>query len=324
MPLTRDPPGVFVACTLPEAAQAPFASRFASRFNAHRRTLTGAELVAGCGGASGLVVTATDALPAGTIAALPAGLRVIATYSVGHEHIDLGAARARGFAVLSTPDVLSDSCADAAMLLMLGAARRAVEGLALVRTGTWTGWTPLQLPGTDLHGRRLGILGMGRIGRAVARRARGFDMAVHYHNRSRLAADEAEGATFHPTLAGMLPLCDFLCVACPSTPETRGLIGAGALAALPAGAVVANISRGDVIEDEALVAALRAGHVAAAGLDVFANEPHVHPAYRTLPNVFALPHIGSATTRTRVAMARLLAEGMEAVLAGGTAPNWLA
>lgn len=318
------PHRVFVACTLPEPAQAPFANGFASRFNDRGRTLTGAELVEGCAGAAGVVVTATDAMAAPVISALPPTVRVLATYSVGHEHIDVGAAKARGLAVLSTPDVLSDSCADAAMLLMLGAARRAVEGLDLVRSGRWTGWTPLQLPGTDLHGRRLGILGMGRIGRAVARRARGFAMPVHYHNRAPLPDDQAEGGRFHPTLAGMLPHCDFLCVACPSTPETRGLVGADALAALPDGAVVANISRGDVVDDAALVAALRSGKVAAAGLDVFANEPRIEPAYRTLPNVFALPHIGSATMQTRVAMARLLADGMAAVLDGRPAANRLA
>ena len=317
------PDDVFVACTLPEPAKAPFAARFDSRFNRHGRTLTAAELLAACGPAAGLVVTATDIMSAATIAALPDSVRVLATYSVGHEHIDIAAARRRGVAVLSTPDVLSDSCADTAMLLMLGAARRVVEGLDLVRSGRWTGWTPLQLPGTDLYGRRLGILGMGRIGRAVARRARGFGMALHYHNRTPLPVDQAEGGRFHPTLAEMLPYCDFLCVACPSTPETRGLIGAEAIAALPEGAVVANISRGDVIDDAALVAALHSGKVAAAGLDVFANEPRIDPAYRILPNVFALPHIGSATMQTRVAMARLLADSMAALLAGEAVLNRL-
>ncbi len=314
---------IFVACTLPEPAQAPFAARFASRFNRHGRTLTGAELVEGCGSATGLVVTATDAVPAALIGALPASMRVLATYSVGHDHIDLAAAARRDLVVLSTPDVLTDSCADTAMLLMLGAARRVVEGLDLVRSGRWTGWTPLQLPGTDLHGRRLGIVGMGRIGRAVARRARGFGMAVHYHNRTRLPPDQAEGGQFHAALADMLPHCDFLCIACPSTPDTRGLIGADAIAALPEGAIVANISRGDVIDDAALIAALRSGKVAAAGLDVFTNEPRIDQAYRTLPNVFGLPHIGSATMQTRVAMAQLLADSMAAVLAGEAVDNRL-
>ncbi len=314
---------VFVACILPDPAQAPFAQHFASRFNEHGRTLADAELIAACGTAAGVVVTATDALTAATIRALPDSVRVIATYSVGHDHIDLQAAQARGIAVLSTPDVLSDSCADTAILLMLGAARRVVEGLDLVRSGRWTGWTPLQLPGTDLYGSRLGIVGMGRIGRAVARRARGFAMEVHYHNRTRLPDEVAEGGRYHETVAGLLPNSDFLCVACPSTPETRGLIGAEAIARLPDGAIVTNISRGDVIDDVALIAALRSGKVAAAGLDVFANEPQIASAYRTLPNVFGLPHIGSATMRTRVAMARLLADGMRALFAGEDVANRL-
>ena len=314
---------VFVACVLPNLAQEPFARRFASRFNGLGRTLTEPELLAASGSAAGLVVTATDPLRAPTIAALPSSVRVISTYSVGHDHIDLQAARARGIAVLSTPDVLSDSCADAAILLMLGAGRRVGEGLDLVRGGGWTGWTPCQLLGTDLYGSRLGIVGMGRIGRAVAQRARGFDMAVHYHNRTALPDGQAGDARFHATLAGMLPHCDFLCVACPSSPETRGMIGAEAIGLLPDGAIVTNISRGDVVDDRALVAALRSGKVAAAGLDVFANEPDIDPAYRTLPNVFALPHTGSATMRTRVAMARLLADGMEAVFDGRQAANRL-
>ena len=312
------PHQVFVACTLPEPAQAPFAARFAARFNDQGRTLSAAELVAGCAGATALVLTATDRVDAAAIAALPACVRAIATYSVGHEHIDLAAASARGLAVMSTPDVLSESCADTAILLMLGAARRVVEGLELVRSGAWTGWTPLQLLGTDLHGRRLGIVGMGRIGRAVAERAAGFGMTVHYHNRRAVAET---GACFHPTLAGLLAVSDVLCVACPSTPETRHMIDDAALARLPDGAIVTNIGRGDVIDDRALVAALGRGKVAAAGLDVFENEPAIHPAYRTLPNVFALPHIGSATMQTRVAMARLLAESLVAFFAGEPVAN---
>jgi glyoxylate reductase len=305
---------VFVACRLPPEARAPFSERFDARFNERGRTLTPDELVADSAGAEVLVATATDRLDAETIARLPAGLRVLATYSVGHEHIDKAAARARGLAVLFTPDVLSDACADTALLLMLGAARRGVESLALVRSGAWTGWTPLQLLGRDVHGARLGIVGMGRIGRAIAKRARGFDMTVHYHNRSRLA----------PELDSLLPESDFLCVACPASPETRHLIDAARIALLPPGAIVVNIARGEVIDDRALIPALESGRLFAAGLDVFENEPDIAPAYRTLPNVFALPHIGSSTLETRVAMARLLVDGIAATLAGEAAPNRLA
>jgi lactate dehydrogenase-like 2-hydroxyacid dehydrogenase len=317
------PPRLFVACRLPIEAQALFSDRFTARFNEYGRTLTPAELIAESAGAEALVLTATDRLDTAAIAALDPSIRIVATYSVGHEHIDLDAAHARGLALMSTPDVLSDSCADTAMLLMLGAARRVVEGLALVRDGGWTGWTPLQLLGTEVHGRRIGIVGMGRIGRAIARRARGFDMPVHYHNRRELPADQAENARYHPTLETLLAVSDFLCVACPANAETRHLIDADRIARLPDGAVVVNIGRGEVIDDRALIAALSSGKVAAAGLDVFENEPAIDPAYRTLPNVFGLPHIGSATLQTRLAMARLLADGLEAFFTGARPDNLL-
>jgi len=315
---------VFVACRLPDECRALFSDRFDARFNEHGRTLTPGELIQESAGADVLVLTATDKLDAGVIADLAPSIRIAATYSVGHEHIDVAAARARGLTLLYTPDVLSDACADTALLLMLGAARRVRESAALVRSGAWTGWTPLQLLGRDVHGARLGIIGMGRIGRAIAQRARGFDMAVHYHNRSRLAADIEAGARFHPTLDTLLAESDFLCVACPASPETRHLIDAARLRQLPPDAIIVNIARGEVIDDRALIPALESGQVFAAGLDVFENEPAIAEAYRTLPNVFALPHIGSSTLGTRMAMARLLADGIAAVLAGQPVPNRLA
>lgn len=315
---------VFVACRLPPECRALFSDRFDARFNERGRTLTADELIADSAGAEVLVLTATDRLDADAIARLPAEIRIVATYSVGHEHIDMAAARGRGLILLFTPDVLSDACADAAFLLMLGAARRVTESMDLVRSGAWTGWTPLQLLGRDVHGARLGIIGMGRIGRAIAKRARGFDMAVHYHNRSRIAAEAEASARFHPTLDGLLAESDFLCVACPASPETRHLIDAARIERLPPGAIIVNIARGEVIDDRALIPALESGRVFAAGLDVFENEPNIAPAYRTLPNVFALPHIGSSTLGTRVAMARLLADGIAASLAGQPTPNRLA
>ncbi len=319
-----DPPQVFVACRLPEEAKAAFSARFPTRFNDRGRSLTPDELIASCADAAVLAVTATDRMDAAMIARLPAGVRVLATYSVGLDHIDLAAARSRSLAVLSTPDVLSESCADVAILLMLGAARRATEGLDLVRSGSWTGWTPLQLLGREMAGHRLGILGMGRIGRAVATRARAFAMPIHYYGRNRLLPELEMGAQFHARLEDLLPNSDFLCVACPASPATKHLLNAAHIARLPRGAVVANISRGDVIDDTALVAALASGEVAAAGLDVFENEPDIHPAYRTLPNVFALPHTGSATLQTRIKMAELLSAGIAALLAGEAPSNQVA
>lgn len=317
-------PRVFVACDLPESVQALFTDQFEARCNDKRRTLTPEEVLSGVQGMDALVVTATDRVDANLVAQLPETLKLVCTYSIGMEHLDMDALKARGISVLATPDVLSESCADVALLLMLGAARRVVESSALVREGQWTGWTPRQLLGVDVWGRRLGILGMGRIGRAVAKRARGFGMTIHYHNRSRMPAGLEEGAIYHASLESLAEHSDFLCVACPSSPETRGLVDADIIGRLPAQAVVCNISRGDIIDDEALVAALESGVVAAAGLDVFAGEPNIHPAYRSLPNVFGLPHIGSATEGTRLAMGRLLRDGIRDFFSGRRPANQVA
>lgn len=317
-------PRVFVACDLPESVQALFTDQFEAWCNDKGRTLTPEEVLSGVQGMDALVVTATDRVDANLVAQLPETLKLVCTYSIGMEHLDMDALKARGISVLATPDVLSESCADVALLLMLGAARRVVESSALVREGQWTGWTPRQLLGVDVWGQRLGILGMGRIGRAVAKRARGFGMTIHYHNRSRMPAELEEGAIYHVTLESLAEHSDFLCVACPSSPETRGLVDADIIGRLPAQAVVCNISRGDIIDDEALVAALESGAVAAAGLDVFAGEPNIHPAYRSLPNVFGLPHIGSATEGTRLAMGRLLRDGIRDFFSGRRPANQVA
>src|SRR5690606_25786043 len=200
------------------------------------------ELLEGAKDMRALVITATDRLGADIVAQLPDTLEVVCTYSIGMEHMDIDALKARGIAVLATPDVLSESCADTAFLLMLGAARRVLESSALLRSGEWTGWTPRQLLGVDVWGRRLGILGMGRIGRAIAKRARGFDMEIHYHNRSRLTPELEAGATYHANLAELASHSDFLCVACPSNAGTRSLVNADVIARLPTNAIVVNIA----------------------------------------------------------------------------------
>jgi glyoxylate reductase len=268
-----------------------------------------------------MVVTAFDRLDADAIAQLPARLRILATYSVGIEHIDLDAAARRGIAVLSTPDVLSNSVAEMAILLMLGAARRAREGEALLYGKTWSGWTPTQLIGIELTGHRIGILGMGRIGRTIARRARGFDMNVHYHNRRRLEAQLEEDANYHPTLEGLLAVSDVLILATPSTPSTKGFLNGARIEELPANAILVNIARGDLIDDDALIGALRSGRIAGAGLDVFNNEPRLDARYLDLPNVFLQPHQGSSTLAARLKMASVLLAGIDAILAGSRPPN---
>jgi lactate dehydrogenase-like 2-hydroxyacid dehydrogenase len=210
------------------------------------------------------------------------------------------------------------------MLLLLTAARRAGEGERLVRSGTWAGWAPTQLLGIQVSGRRLGIFGMGRIGRELARMARGFGMEIHYRDMARLPAELEQGATFHDNDDGFLPVCQMISLNAPGGGGTRHWLDAARIAKLPAGAVVVNAARGSLVDDEALIAALRGGHVAAAGLDVYNNEPALHPDYRTLENVVLLPHLGSATVETRDAMGRVVLAGIGSLLAGDTPANLVA
>jgi len=316
-------PRAFLCRRFTPAVESALRERFALQVNDDDSILPSAEIARRAQGCELLFVSATEAVNAATIAQLAPTLRVIATLSVGYDHIDVAAARAAGVQVLHTPDVLSDACAEIAMMLLLNACRRGFEADRLVRSGAWAGWAPTQLLGMGLVGRRLGIFGMGRIGRAIAVRARAFGLAIHYHNRSRLDAAQEEGATYHATLDGLLAASDILMIAAPGAPSLRGTFNAERLAMLPAGAVVVNISRGDLVDDEALIAALKRGRVRGAGLDVFANEPHVHPGYRTLDNVFLSPHIGSATHETRDAMGWLLIHGVEALARGETPDNLL-
>ncbi len=250
-------------------------------------------------------------------------LKVIANHSVGVDHCDLPALKARGIAVTNTPDVLSDATAEIAMLLMLGAARRAVEGDRLVRTGAWDFWSPSFMVGKQVSGSRLGIVGMGRVGRALARKARGFDMEIHYHNRTRLAPEEEAGATFHATLESLLAVSDFLSLHCPATPETTALINAESLALLPEGAVLVNTARGALVDEAALIAAIDRGRLAAAGLDCFVTEPGGNPALAAYDTVFMLPHVGSATVRTRDAMGFRALDNLDAFFAGKTPKDLL-
>ena len=245
-------------------------------------------------------------------------LKIIANHSVGVDHCDLAALRARGIVVTNTPDVLSDATAEIAMLLMLGAARRAVEGDRIVRSGAWDFWSPAFMVGKQVSGRRLGIIGMGRVGKVMARRARGFDMEVHYFNRARLPGETAQGAIYHQTVESLLGVADFLSLHCPATPETTGLMNAGRFALLPDGAVVVNTARGALIDEDALIGALASGKVAAAGLDCFVTEPGGNPAFSEYENVFMLPHIGSATGQTRDAMGFRALDNLDAFFAGDT------
>jgi lactate dehydrogenase-like 2-hydroxyacid dehydrogenase len=262
--------------------------------------------------------------PRATIASLPASLKAIATYSVGYEHIDTAAAKARGLPVFNTPDVLTDAVAEIGMFLMLGAARRATESIDLIRSRAWTGWTATQLIGVELLGKKLGVFGMGRIGRGIAARARAFGMSIHYCNRRRLPPELEAGAICHAEFGDMAGEIDFLMIAAHSSAETKHFLNAERLRRLKPGAIVANIARGELIDDDALIAALTNGQIRAAGLDVFNGEPKIDARYYDLPNVFMLPHIGSSTIETRRRMAKALIDGIATYRAGGKPANRVA
>lgn len=314
-------PKILVTRRLPEDVLERAAREFDARLNPEDRRLGPDEIVELSGDRDAIVCCSTEKFGAELIGRLPAGVRALATFSVGLEHIDLEAAKRRGLVVTNTPEVLTDSTADITMLLLLGAARRAYEGERMLRQDQWFGWTPTQLLGVHVTGKRLGILGMGRIGQAVARRARGFDMVVHYHNRRRLPPEAENGAVYHADPEDLLGSCDFLSINCPASPETRHFLDARRIALLPDGAIVVNSARGVIVDDEALQAALRSGKLAAAGLDVFEGEPKIHPGYRALDNVFMLPHLGSATRETRNAMGFKCLDNLAAFFAGREPPD---
>ncbi|CAD0186293.1 Glycerate dehydrogenase [Ruegeria sp. THAF57] len=250
-------------------------------------------------------------------------LKIVANHSVGVDHCDLPALAAKGIAVTNTPDVLSDATAELAMLLMLGAARHAVRGDRLMRSGTWDSWSPSFMVGKQVTGARLGIIGMGRVGRAFAEKARGFDMEIHYFNRTRLSSDQENGAIYHENIETLLPVADFLSLHCPATPETLDLMNAKRLAELPDGAILVNSARGALVDEDALLDAIETGKLSAAGLDCFKTEPGGNPKFAAYENIFMLPHIGSATRKTRDAMGFRALDNLDAFFAGKTPQDLL-
>jgi glyoxylate reductase len=314
-------PAAYAARRFTPRIEALLAERYRLTRNEGDQVLPPAELAKAAKGADYLVVSVTDRVDRAVIEALLPELKVIATLSVGTDHIDLAAAREHGLAVLTTPDVLSAACADLALMLILAAMRNAGEGERMVRADAWPGWAPTQLLGKGMAGRKLGIFGMGRIGREVAKRARGFDVELHYHNRSRLSPDLEDGAIYHADVDSLLAVSEIFCFCAPGGGALANFLDADRIAKLPRDAVLVNVSRGDVVVDDALIAALKSGHLFAAGLDVFRGEPNIHPGYRDLPNVFLLPHLGSATVETRDAMGMLLLDGLRAFEAGERSAN---
>jgi len=315
-------PVLLVTRKLPPEIEARAARDYEARLNPEDAPWyrDGAEIARRAQGADGILCAAGDPMTAATIGALPGSARIIATFSVGYDHIDIAAAKARGIAVTNTPEVLSFATAETAMTLMLMAARRAGEGERLVRAGRWEGWAPTQLLGVTLEGKSLGILGFGRIGRVVAEMARGFRMEIHYRDVRRLPPEAEAGATWHETDEDFLGAIDVLSMHVPGGEGTRQWLNAERIARMKRGAIVVNSGRGGSVDDEALIAALRSGHVRAAGLDVYDGEPKVNPGYLALENVALLPHLGSATIETRHAMGVRCLENLDAVLMRGEAP----
>ena len=294
-------PRVHVTRRLLPSVEARMGELFEVFLNQEDRALSRDELIAAMRESDVLVPTVTDRIDAAMLEAAGDRLGLIANFGAGIEHIDLAAARARKIIVTNTPGVFTDDTADLAMMLILSVPRRLGEGSRLVRDGRWTGWTPTMLLGQCLGGKRLGIVGMGRIGQAVAHRARAFGLEVVYHNRHRLppSIENMCGARHEPDLDRLFAEADIISLHCPGGAGTRRMVNAERLATMKPTACLINTARGDLIDEEALIAALQNGQIAGAGLDVFANEPQVDPRLIALPNVITLPHLGSATVEGR-------------------------
>ncbi|MGE4063499.1 MAG: 2-hydroxyacid dehydrogenase [Rhodospirillaceae bacterium] len=311
-----DRPLVAITRRLVKAAEDRVAERYAVKLGDDSATYTPESLAAHCAGAVGLLITPTEPFGAETIKRLDDSVRVISTVSVGFEHIDLNAAKARGIRVGHTPGVLTDATADTAALLILGATRRASDGERLLRSGAWIGIRPTQHLGMQITGKSLGIYGLGRIGFAVAQRMRAFGMKIIYHDEQRVPHDVQVGATFVPDLDDMLAQSDVVSLHAPLTPQTKGIMNAARIARMKDGAVLVNTARGPLVDDDAVIAAVKSGKLFAIGLDVYAGEPAIDPRYKTLENAFLFPHLGTATLETRSAMMMLAIDNLEAVLDG--------
>jgi len=293
---------------------------FDAKLNKKDKILTKEELIKKSKSCDGILSSLTEKFDSNLILELPETIKIISNFAVGFGNIDIEAAKKKNIVVTNTPDVLTDATAEIAMLILLGAARRAKEGIQWVNKKNWK-WSADFLMGKQLTGARLGILGMGRIGRAVADRARSFGMEIHYFNRSRLNKKLEKNAIYHKSLESLLAVSDFFSINCPATKETKHIINKNTIKYFPDGAVVSNSARGDMIDDEAMVEALKNGKIFSLGLDVYNGEPNIHPEYLTLPNVYVLPHLGSATKKTRTAMADLAVNNIDEFFKTGKCKN---
>ncbi|MEM6974258.1 MAG: D-glycerate dehydrogenase [Pseudomonadota bacterium] len=309
-------PRLLITRKLTDAVEARAARDYDVVLNPSDAVFSREGLIEACGSVDAVLPCHSEIFDAGVIVALPDRLRIIANHSVGTDHVDLAAAAARGVVVTNTPDVLSDATAEIAMLCMLGAARRGAEGHNMVREGRWDFWSPAFMVGRQVSGKRFGVVGMGRVGQVTAARARGFGMEIHYHGRRRLDDAVTGGAVYHDTLESLLGACEVISLHCPASPETTGMMNADAFAAMRPGAIFVNTARGALVDEDALIEALETGPLFAAGLDVFRVEPGGNPRLAALPNVFLMPHVGSATDETRDAMGFRALDNLDAFFAG--------
>ena len=271
-------------------------------------------------GCDGILTSLTDKMDKETISKLPDTIKIISNFAVGFGNIDLNAAKEKGIAVTNTPDVLSDATAEIGILLILGACRRASEGIQSAKDGGWK-WSADYLIGKQLTGTRLGVLGMGRIGQKIARIAKSLGMVIHYHNRSKLSEDKENGSTYHDSIKSLFSVSDVLSICCPATKETENMINKETVEYFPKGAVITNVARGDIVDDEALIDALNRRKIYATGLDVYKNEPNLNPGYLKIKSAFILPHLGSATKDTRIAMANLAIDNIAEFFNTGNCVN---
>jgi len=315
---------IFITRRLPDAVEARARANYEVTQHADDRQVSIDELVETAKNVDALLITLNEKCRKDVIDRLPESLKCISTFSIGFDHIDLDACKARGISVGNAPHGVTVATAEIAMLLLLGAARRASEGEHMIRTRSWPGWAPLQLVGQRLDGKRLGIYGFGKIGQALAQRARGFDMEIHYYDIFRQPPDKEKGAIYHETLDSLLSVSQFFSINAPSTPETRYFFNKETIEKLPQGAIVVNTARGDLVKDDDMIAALKSGRLAYAGLDVFAGEPKINEGYYDLPNTFLFPHLGSAAIEARNQMGFEALDNIDAFFAGKELPFKLA
>jgi lactate dehydrogenase-like 2-hydroxyacid dehydrogenase len=311
---------ILITRRLPAEAEARANRDYEVVQNADDHQMTADEIIDKANGVDALLITITDKMPKAVVDRLPAHIKIVSTFSIGFDHIDLEATKARGIKCGNAPHGVTVATAEIAMLLLLGSARRAGEGEAMIRKRAWPGWAPLQLVGQRLDGKKLGIYGFGKIGQALAQRARGFDMEIHYHDIMRQPPDKEKGAIFHETLDSLLKVSQFFSINAPSTPQTRGFLNKATIEKLPHGVVVVNTARGDLVNDADLIAALKSGRVSYAGLDVFAGEPKINEGYYDLPNTFLFPHLGSAAIEARNQMGFEALDNIDAAFAGKEMP----